>query len=96
MVMMVHYVGILPAQIDSGALDDRWRSHVDAVQELRFRYWISAPEWLNGRPHKQLDWGTVLYEVTAEDLAALTGQENLSLPPLREGERYAAVWVECY
>ena len=96
MVMMVHYIGILPAQIESATLDDQWRTHVKAVEELKFRHWIGAPEWLDERPHKRLDWGTVLYEVTAEDLADLTGQEDLRLPPLREGERYAAVWVECY
>jgi len=96
MVMMVHYIGILPMGVEAASLDEHWRSHVRATQETKFRHWTGAPSWLDERPHKQLDWGTVLYEVTPDDLAALSGQANFRLPPLGEGERYAAVWVECY
>ena len=96
MVMMVHYVGVLPAHIEPKHLGAQWRSHLKDVQERRFKYWIGAPQWLDARPHKQLDWGTILYEVTTDDVMALTGRDDFTLPSLDDGERYAAVWVECY
>ncbi len=92
--MMVHYLAALPEKIDLQQLDQSWRSHVIALQEFSPLDWACAPPWLASRPHKQLDWGTRLYEVSSADIAKLIGRANDELPT--PSGRYVAIWVECY
>ncbi|MBI1213105.1 MAG: hypothetical protein GC190_16700 [Alphaproteobacteria bacterium] len=93
MTMMVHYLAVLPPGKSVSTLTDKWRDEVTTFRESRFEPWHGAPAWMHDRPHKQLDWGTIAYELDGKDVDALTAAAQA---PLRDGERYAAIWVECY
>jgi hypothetical protein len=96
MTVMAHYLAVLPEGIRATDLPEDWRRHVGAFQQRRFASWADAPVWMKRRPHKQLDWGTIAYELEEDDAALLCGGENVNLPELGSGERYVAIWVECW
>ena len=96
MTMMVHYIAVLPAGVNVEHLDEGWKERVKHLREFPARDWLGAPFWMRERPNRQLDWGTVVYEITTDDIRKLTESEDFEPPPLSEGERYAVVWVECY
>lgn len=90
---MVHYLAVLPPGKPVSDLTENWRDEVLSFRESRFTCWHDAPSGVRDRPQKQLDWGTIAYELEDKDVGALTAVRQ---EPLRAGERYAAIWVECY
>ena len=97
MTMMVRYLAILGVGLRVSDLTENWRREVRSFEEHRLNSWISAPPELDGRPRKQLDWGTMAVELEEPDLTVLAGNDDLSgLPPLAPGERRVALWVEIY
>ena len=95
MTMMAHYLAVLPANLAIGDLTGAWRSQVSSFVECRLQ-WLGAPDFVRAYPKTEPDWGTVAYEINEADVTPLTGKSSAVLPPLQPGERYAAIWVECY
>ncbi len=87
--MMAHYVARLPEGVAVESLGEDWRGQVREVREARLAPWRGPPDWLRDRPHVQADWGTLICQLSADDLARLIGEEAAP-------GRYIAVWVECY
>jgi hypothetical protein len=88
--MYAQYVARLPANVSLESLGEDWQSQVVELREVTLRPREGAPDWLRGHPCNRTDWGTSIFELSAADLKRLAGIPGL------DGERYAAVWVECY
>lgn len=54
-----------------GEWRDDWEDHVDEIARLRYVA-PTPPSWLLDRPHRELDWGARLFEVTLDDVRRLT------------------------
>ena len=73
--MMVHKLLRLNGDEKWEAWGDDWHDHADVVGELSFvSGWNSAPDWLRDHPHRQLDWGAFMYELSLDDVRRLIGQ----------------------
>lgn len=97
MVMMAHYVAVLPSREKLEGLTHDWRSQVANFAACSFAQRCGPPDGLAKRPSRKLDWGTWAYEVSEGDLTDLLAPDAIAaLPRLGAGERRIALWVECY
>ena len=52
----------------------QWYDRADRIGELTVGgHWSSAPDWLEDRPHRRLDWGAEMYELSLDEVRRLIG-----------------------
>jgi len=76
MTMMVHILLRLRGDEDWDAWerDMQWYDRADRIGELTVGgHWSSAPDWLEDRPHRRLDWGAEMYELSLDEVRRLIG-----------------------
>ena len=97
MVMMVRYVAALAPGMSVYDLDENWADQLPDRVECKLDGWYSPPSVLADRPKCRLDWGAIACELHESDLELIAPAEDLKkIPPLRPGEKYVGLWVECF
>jgi len=112
MTPFVHWLIRLRGDEDWDAWGDRWWDHVEKITELSFiygRYWSEAPEWLLAKPHRKVEWGAYLYEITPSQIASLISrpgpesrermqrswqEQQERIKDLDASSRYGIIWIE--
>ena len=76
MTMMVHILLRLRGDEDWNAWEDNMERYdrADRIGELTLDgNWGVAPGWLEDRPHRRLDWGAEMHEMSLDEIRRLIG-----------------------
>ena len=95
MTAMSHFLAVLPAGKSVYDLTSNGQSEVKRCVESRFEDWHCAPNHLEQRDKKNLEWGTWAYEIEESDLPSLLRESpRKSFLKRKDGEKLVAIWYE--